>query len=501
MIDDSEKRENVSAEVLEALIETTLEKCIGWLSHDAQGNLVVVDPVENEPIYAHYAMSHLAAALVLGHQPGSERFATGIQILSGILARWDADSKRPSFHLDFNNMALCLIEKRLVALRASSDLRQRIRSIVLHSGDSDHDTINWLPMRIFVNSTRHEWTGRKKWGRAIRQSVVLLEKATNSDGFVEDRLPHGTSFNLQYDASTVALLSFLNTEGFDFELSTRLAALINSISPDGDINYSGRGANQIFGWGPWIYLLKSTGQREAYHDAVRFLDDHLRPALANDNILLNSLPGARRDMWWDYHYTSVYTAHLLLWMVLTRDVNADPKYGEIQASSQYGSDSGVVVRRRDDFFVVSISGRREYLAERGPVIAALWTRSCGMIHKGEFGPWPKAFGNKHSAPGTLLNHFGLLTLNRYSFEPNFVGIDVNIEKEEVTLTFVSQRRKRHVMNIPLLEGVKDSTIALKVDDEQVPLRPAGTIVTMYGVKKVFQSAPKQAIRWEVKISL
>lgn len=494
-----QSRKQTSLELLDTLIEATLDKCLGWLSRDTQGNLVVLDPIENEPIYAHYAMSHLAAALVIRHEPGSKMFSTGLEILSGSLARWSSDSKLPSFHVDFNNMALCLIEKRLAELETSAELQSNIRATVLRSGDSDHDTINWLPMRVFVNSRRYDWTGMKEWKRAAQRSILKIEKATNSDGFVEDRLPRGTSFNLQYDASTVALLSFLNAEGYAFDLTSRLEALINSISPDGDINYSGRGANQIFCWGPWLYLLKSTGQNGAYDDAIRYLDHRLGLALDNVNILLNDRPGTQKDMWWDYHYASVYTAHLLLWMVLTRDVETKNDYREIAASSQYGSDSGVSIRRESDFFVVSISGRREYLAERGPIVAAVWTRSSGMIHKGEFGPWPKLFGNRYTASGTLLNHFGLFKFNATSLEPTFVPVDVRSDDDDILITYDCKRQRRHVMNLPLLEGANARYISLKADDEQVQLRHAGTIVTMYGIKTVLQSELKRARRWEVRI--
>ena len=68
-----------------------------------------------------------------------------------------------------------------------------------------------LPMRWFVNKKRFEWTSVSKYIDIINHCRNTIAKATNADGGVEDRLPHGMSFNPQYDVATVAVLQYLRT--------------------------------------------------------------------------------------------------------------------------------------------------------------------------------------------------------------------------------------------------------------------------------------------------
>ena len=171
-------------------------------------------------------------------------------------------------------------------------------------------------MRWAVNKKRIEWKGDNNYQSTINKCKEIIFKATNADGGIEDRLPHGTSFNLQYDLATVSILQYLRVQGEPMDLSKELGFLLNAVAPDGDINYQGRGTNQIFAWGLWIYLLASSGNTKDLLTALNFLEPRLKKMLDNNNMMLNEWEGKEKYLWWDYHYASVYTAHCLLWLVM-----------------------------------------------------------------------------------------------------------------------------------------------------------------------------------------
>ena len=133
--------------------------------------------------------------------------------------------------------------------------------MVLSTPDSNNPTINWFPMRWYVNLIRYKWTSDEKFKLACDKCSTDIRAATYKDGFIDDRLPIGLSFNLQYDVATVAVLQYLRSNGENIDISVELGALLNAVAPDGDINYFGRGTNQIFAWGLWVYLLSSAGKK------------------------------------------------------------------------------------------------------------------------------------------------------------------------------------------------------------------------------------------------
>lgn len=197
--------------------------------------------------------------------------------------------------------------------------KKLIRDTVLRTSDSNHNTVNWLPMRWAVNQMRFQWTQKQAYCTACDACKKKIAQATWSDGFIDDRLPVGLSFNLQYDVATVAVMQYLRVQGNQVDIAKELGALLEAEAPDGDINYLGRGTNQIFAWGLWVYLLASSGQKAALNRAIAYLEKYLPIALKNNNLMLNDIPGEEKYMWWDYHYCSVYTAHLLMWLNLAKE--------------------------------------------------------------------------------------------------------------------------------------------------------------------------------------
>ena len=446
---------------IETLIKQVIDTCMPWIK-EKDDVIQYVDPLDNMEITAHYGATHVAVALLIfGKEKNDRRLVQkGESLLFSIMERWGKSKQLAGFHNDFNNFALCVLDSYI------TDYHESIKEIVLGTSDSIHDTVNWLPMRWYVNKCRYEWTGNKKYEDNCRICAEKIKSATYSDGFIDDRLPLGLSFNLQYDVATVAVMQFLRTSGEKMDLSKETGALINAVCPDGDINYFGRGTNQIFAWGLWIYLLASSGQKEVEH-SLEYLENKLPNMLKNKNLMLNDYPGEEKYMWWDYHYCSVYLAHFLFWLVMAY---VDEKKAIIYPKIVNNGSSGIHIYRNNNVFVATFDGRTEYLAEKGPLVVAAWTKKTGVIFKGAFGPWQGAFGNKHMQKGiTLNNYVGIAFLNtEYDWSKNrivkklFPKIKMK-EKESFIPSFVP----------PQIEIDKDIKIVYKLKVSKALLNVAG----------------------------
>lgn len=480
---------------IKELIEQIIPVCESWVQKGEDGLDRFVDPNDNEEISAHYGATHAASAFIIwGKQTGNEAlYNKGVSLLDSILKRWDKSMTFPAFHFDFNNLALCLMEGFV-----DDEMASRIRKTVINTSDSNHNTINWLPMRWAVNKKRIEWTKDDKYASVIAHCKETIAKATNADGGVEDRLPHGVSFNLQYDLATVAVLQYLRVHGEEIELGKELGFLLNAVAPDGDINYQGRGTNQIFAWGLWVYLLASSGQESALKEALGYLSPRLGKMLANNNMMLNEWGGKEKYLWWDYHYASVYTPHCLLWLVL-----ALQDYGKssIKPVVPTSTETGLHIHRSENFFVSWFEGRSEYLAEKGPAIACIWSRKQGMICKGTFAPWQGPFGNKFIYEDVVLkNYCGLLSVkrnkdwskNRYihklmpklesapslTLQPLFCSITVGETNERLEICWENKSDFEVLFNVPATSD--NISFELYADEKIVSTYCIGSIKNQYG---------------------
>lgn len=496
---------------LQNLISMTEDKCAEWLHRNAAGQMEFVDPIDKVEISAHYGATHMAAALFLnGHEQA------GNQLLKSVLERWDVSKNLPGFHNDFNNFALCVIYDYV-----GENEKKLIRDTVLRTSDSNHNTVNWLPMRWAVNQMRFQWTQKQAYCTACDACKKKIAQATWSDGFIDDRLPVGLSFNLQYDVATVAVMQYLRVQGNQVDIAKELGALLEAEAPDGDINYLGRGTNQIFAWGLWVYLLASSGQKAALNRAIAYLEKYLPIALKNNNLMLNDIPGEEKYMWWDYHYCSVYTAHLLMWLNLAKE---HFEKAIVVPEKYKAGNSGTEIYKSNDAFAVVFKGRREYLAERGPVLCALWTKKLGMIVKGAFGPWKGAFGNNHlQYEATLRNFTGFLEVrtnrdysqNRIarklaidekiqSYErvlPRFFDLFVRVTNKSVEIEYKIPERKELLLNLPIIvDGIdRSDSIEVKVNDEKCKAICSTAVLNQYGWIKLYQA--KIATDGTVKICI
>lgn len=506
---------------IQNILDQLFPICEAWIQ-DKDGQLYFVDPLDGEEISAHYGTTHMAVAMILYGKKIQidEMFAKGVKLLESILNRWELSKHLQAYHFDFNNFALCVIED--IIRKEDPKLAERIRQTVLCTADSNHNTTNWLPMRWYVNKKRFKWSNDKKYLKICNSCKTQIEKATNADGGIEDRMPKGMSFNLQYDVATVGVLQFLCIKGEELDLSNELAFLLNAVAPDGDINYQGRGTNQIFAWGLWIYLLASSSKIEHLCTALDYLETKVFGMFQRNNLMLNEWNGAEKHLWWDYHYCSVYSAHFLFWLVLSlsdfgKKEIVETKYNNI-------NDTGLQVYRTDDSFVSVFSGREEYLSEKGPMINAIWTKKYGLITKVSFGPWQGEFGKRYSNVFVLGNYFGLydvfslldivhfkiihklfhyLGINSgYKCRPSFSPLNYYREANKLVFIYNHRRRCRAFLNIPVVETVLGLLeLDLFVDNSKIDMYEIGKFRNQFGWYYVFQSKMVFGQNWRLEIKM
>ncbi|MBO6526352.1 hypothetical protein [Erythrobacter sp.] len=516
---------------LNALIEATFKACQSWLISDDDGGLRLVDPVDQKTVIAHYGDSHLAAALIiLGKSRGDEAIVEqGLQLVRTVLRDWNVAEGLADFHHDFNNFALCLVVEQLGS--EVSDIVPEIKRVVLRTSDSKHDTVNWLPMRAYVNFCRHEWTGDRQFAVAGRRALEKVRRATNADGGIEDRLPRGLSYNLQYNVASLAALVALSRRwpGWEPVQDNSLDFLLSKVLPDGDINYMGRGANQLFAWGPWLYILASSRQLDAAKVAVQFLSSRYIRSIEKRNLMLNEFNGQDKSFWWDYHYCSVYHAHFLLWSVLAAQCSeehlfADSTVKDMPASLGKSSQTatGLEIVGDEAGGAALFAGRTAYLAEAGPSICALWLPVDRVLFKGGLGPWKGDFGNKYSFADTVFqNHFGLLSQSTNATRANLriigkifpnrvigrnavikpVFSQVRIERGANSIQIVFETDGHTgFFNAPLFEDEANNIIIeFFVDGNPLRAQNTGRSRNQYGWISVWRSQLANGKRWEARI--
>lgn len=517
-----------SLEKIVTIIEASLAACQSWTKEGEHKSLQLIDPIDGQAIRDHYGDSHLAASLIIlsniWNRPALRD--QGRRILHVLLREWAQRMAMRNFHADFNNFALCLAEEAL----GDEDraLKRKIKEIILSSSDSRHDTINWLPMRVYVNLCRHEWSGDAKFLSAAKGLLAKVDEGTNADGGIEDRIPYGLSYSSQYNISSLAALMLLAKRwpDLDLQLEPQIAFAHTLPLPDGDINYVGRGTNQIFAWGPWFYVCSAQGHQRNLQTALEYVTPKYDMAVKHKNVLLNSFHGSDKSFWWDYHYCSVYHAHFLLWSVLAlRDAGtyesragcAHPPQASTGLDLDEGSSGGVRV----------FQGRALYPAEYGPAVCAVWLKQTGILYKGGLGPWQGLFGTEYPMGSILFqNYFGLIQetgskrlfrrrslatnimrrLPRLSTErlrmlvtPVFSKITVVSEGDALEITFGGAKQDAY-LNIPLFEDKASAVdLAVWVDGESVDIVRAGTTRNQYGWVQVWRSRMVVGEEWIVSL--
>lgn len=504
--------------IVNRLIDLLINKSSGFISLNKDSLMEYIDPNDGKEISAHYGLSHLSASFILyGKHTGNKSLVEkGYSLLESMLCRINNSMKLPAYHYDFNNFAISLVLDYI----DKPDLKEQAEKVLINQPDSKHDTVNWLPMRMYVNIKRFALTDDKKYLCRAEKCRKNILKAINPDGSIEDRLPKGISFNLQYDISTLATLKLLNQNGCDFEITGPLSFLLNCVAPDGDINYQGRGTNQVFAWGPWIYLLSSLDNEVYLFKALSYLKPKLEIMLEKNSMMLNDWDGAEKLYWWDYHYASVYIAHCLLWLVLSV-ISGKNQVVIPKEVSEQDNHSGLEIFKNKGTFVALFRGRSEYLAEKGPSICAIYINGRPIV-KGAFGPWRGLFGNNNIVEDIAIrNYCGLIYTNRsknsifrrishklgmdhfqddtYSIKPLFVPVKVTVSEKRVDIMWHNIINKLSMINVPILDQEVD--LVLNVDGERKELILTQKIKTQYGWASLFQSRILEGKKWNLSIIL
>lgn len=474
------------------LLDITYKHYLPLLRSEEGDRVLLYDPVDKKVIGAHYGETHLGAAFIIGGMlfDRDEVVQKGIEIIKGFIAHSGEFQKSQAYHWDFNNFALCVLYEFLINNNSLSVLSGMLKGFILKQKDSNNATVNWHPMRLYVNSLKYKWTNDARYLNVIKKCREVISSAQYKDGFFEDLLPKGTSFNFQYHVYTTASIAFLNRHIGEKtgDLNAAISRVEDIIDSEGDLNYLGRGTNQIFAWGPAIYLLSLLEDKSSYDKALSFINDRGLRAVEKDNLILNEYDGEDKIWWWDYHYSSVYIAHYLFWMMLTAYEKNSLDYSYNKTAE---SDSGVHIHNEKNYVVI-FDGRRHYLAESGKVIADICDSNGRALFKGAFGPYYKEYGYKYSIPqNTVHNFIGALRqkniFGRFTEKPIYPeSIDAETDNDRMVVTIsYSSALKDIVVNLPWFDKVPPTVL-----DEQgnsIRLTNTGQFAGPYGSTNLFQS--------------
>lgn len=487
-------------EELGILAETCYETAIGFVSDDD-----VEDPRLGTEVFAHYAKTHLATALLQRNDEESRVLANSL--LRKFLRDYAQHSVLPEFHNDFNNYAISLALDTVDC----PELKSELEHWLISAEDSGHETINWLPMRAHVNFCRSRLSRAGKYRLRAKQSLRLVAKALNKDHFFEDRLPLGYSFNQQYAISTLAVVvkHELPVQGLDIVKAYQ--AIANLTDHEGDVNFFGRGANQIFAWGPWIHLCIQIGDLEGAKKAVGFVLGRIN-SIKNGNIHLNDNDPADRLFWTDYHYSSVYICHFYMWLELAKKQLASGVISNQNIINREKESNGVV--DFGAFRIITFMGTSNYTCERGPTIANISHEKYGAIVKGGLGPYQDDFSATHVSPTlALANNFGFwrviksnrLTKTLYGLSTRYdfcyLNFTCSARSQGLSISWSNPNSDVVKLNLPVQIGVTESLkFELFLDEEPRLLRFCGIFPSIYDEVKLFESEATTAKKIRLEIS-
>lgn len=502
-----------------------LAQLTSFLARGEDGQIGLIDPNDGARVPAHYGETHLCAAMLMNaRREGGDALPAAFDLFDGIMAHWTADAKAPSYHFDFNNFALALIYRQLCALGETGRAETAAKAL-LTAGDSRNQTTNWLPMRAYVNLQRYVIS---KDEGCLAAAAALLEQvkgAMYADGTFDDLLPKGKSFNLQYCISTAAELQLIFSDFAAlrdrlprFDIEKTMETLYGLVLPDGDVNYMGRGCNQLFAWGPWFYLARTYPHARLIPLTEAFFLARYRTATRNHNLMLNDFPGAQKLLWWDYHYYSVYAAHFLMWHELSCAAEPCKAMDGEQASQAYAC--GLTTLRTKDFCAVTFSGREHYLIEKGPAVVAVCAKGEALFKCGH-APAAGRFSDRYFNPlSAYLHHFGLIGLvetgrrsgNRLvrklralrgerdvlKLEPAFSLTGCAPSGDGCAFAFRGNGAAQRFI-LPVTHGAGVDAVRLAADGKPAALRLMGCVPSQYGLTDLYCSDERRAGEWILTI--
>ncbi len=516
-------------------IDQAFEQALSFLREN-DGRVYLWDPNDERRVAENYGESHLCAALLLrARRTGETRLKdVALRLLDGFMEN-SPEIKAGQGHADFNNFAITLVYEELVA-QGENAYAEKALNWLYHVKDSRNKTVNWLPMRAYFNLFLYEKTQNEKFLRCAVDALNAVKNACYDDGLFEDLVPKGRSFNLQYCVSTAAALQMVYRR-FDalsdrlprFDLEKTASALYALVLPDGDVNYMGRGCNQIFAWGPWLYFTANYVENDVRERSRQFLAERFATARDNCNLMLNSYSGKSRTLWWDYHHYTVYMAHFLLWRELANDSRfVEPeKIDKLTAPT----DSGLEIHKGEGWFAVTFNGRSHYLIEKGPALVALWTKEFGSVFKCGHAPSGKKFSNLYFNPltayfsclgpielsekpkkmkGRIARFLGSIFNSKeisLKIKPLFGGVKFSEKNGLLTIEFRVEPAKtkdaRRAFVVPSYVPLDDDSFTLEEsangtnEFRRCELRRVGALAAQYGDMNVYMTNANDAVVWKL----
>jgi hypothetical protein len=282
-------------------------------------------------------------------------------------------------------------------------------------------------------------------------------------------------------------------EGVDIPTEA-IERCVDIIDDDGDINYLGRGCNQIFAWGPIMYLFNSNSVFQALDRVCKYFKDHFPVALQNYNLIMADVPGRNRIWWWDYHYSTVYFGHVAFWLMLSC-LDAPRDIGIRTIENALNGESGVQIFREGHNYCCIFKGRNHYLAEKGSIVCNLAIEGVGTIFKGPLGPCGKLFGSKYSRPAhTIINYLGPIKERLYFGKQVLLEnvfpktLACKVRDEGMELTYDLGRKVKYLrFSMPVMSTSDRLEINLYVDDEAIEFAYVGSYAGPYGKTDRYES--------------
>lgn len=489
------------------------------------------DPHARLIVGSHYVLSHYTSGLIiLAHTSEDEDLRRSYELYFKYIEETNYEYTRTSdYHHDFNNFAwaLLLLIDKIKPGFLSTQLKLRLSTLLMETPDSNHNTVNWISMRALNNFVRYQINGKKSFLKKSNSLLSIIAKSQDKDGMYDDLLPIGLSGNIQYHVYTTAVLQLIKY----FELGNgggniqdALSFTINTIDPDGDFNYFGRGTNQLFGWGPFFFNLEGTDKvNKIYEKCKTFFNNNIYSCLANNGLLLQNSSSDQNNYWWDYHYSTVYSAHLFFWLNLLHIIV--PPKNHIKKNIKK---SNIDITSTEKGFCSIFKGKSYYLCERGPQICNVWTKKYHSLFKGPFGSYFDNFGRQNiSKSSVIMNYFGpvveyptnifhrlaqpiLLKLHgkiikniRYKVDcgvvikPLFPKKLESQIKDDKVIEIKYQLRKQKFpvrINIPLFRTTlingMNALVKVEFDGKYVDLFHVGSAYGPYGKFELFRSRPQ-----------
>ena len=307
----------------------------------------VFDHKDNRFLSDQYAEPFLALSLAVQAELGNIQY---FDLIKPIIFRirqeyWNEDRG----HFDFINFALCLIKLKFeINNWEKNDVYRNVCYILKNCINSKTKAANWRIKRILVK------LHNKKKISALLDILVLLSKFDNSLWIHDFK---NKSFPIGYSIYSAALINLgIEYFGLPPSLNSIPAAAYAHVKKIFEnttgFNIHGRSFQQIFGYGPWIYLCMVYEDHAAINNSLDLISRYQ----SNDGIKIVLSKYGESLGYYDYHHHSVYNAFFLFWL---RESQKTFLKGSVYSSGPYS------VLRKSGWHIILAKSGKKYSSEMG----------------------------------------------------------------------------------------------------------------------------------------